>query len=103
MIPAQDILCFSFFFFRLRTFFCLSFIFIHVTAGTIATAKFKREFLSKTTETHLDLPLIKTHGSVSCGPRSRRATREYINRKKENAIFTPMQLSDPLPDWNQIC
>ena len=33
---------------------------------------------------------IKTHGSVSCGPRSRRATREYINRKKENAIFTPM-------------
>ena len=26
---------------------------------------------------------IKTHGSVSCGPRSRRATREYINRKKE--------------------
>ena len=33
---------------------------------------------------------IKTHGSVSCGPRSRRATREYINRKKENAIFTPI-------------
>ena len=33
---------------------------------------------------------IKTHGSVSCGPRSWRATREYINRKKENAIFTPM-------------
>ena len=27
--------------------------------------------------------MIKTHGSVSCGPRSRRATREYINRKKE--------------------
>ena len=26
--------------------------------------------------------LIKTHGSVSCGPRIRRATREYINRKK---------------------
>ena len=25
---------------------------------------------------------IKTHGSVSCGPRSGRATREYINRKK---------------------
>ena len=34
--------------------------------------------------------VIKTHGSVSCGPRSRRATPEYINRKKENAIFTPM-------------
>ena len=26
--------------------------------------------------------VIKTHGSVSCGPRSRRATREYIYRKK---------------------
>ena len=36
------------------------------------------------------IPRIKTHGSVSCGPRSRRATREYINRKKENALFTPM-------------
>ena len=23
---------------------------------------------------------IRTHGSVSCGPRSRRATREYINK-----------------------
>ena len=27
--------------------------------------------------------MIKTHGSVSCGPRSRRATREYINRRKK--------------------
>ena len=36
------------------------------------------------------ISVIKTHGSVSCGPRSRRATREYINRKKESAIFTPM-------------
>ena len=58
--------------------------------------------------------VIKTHGSVSCGPRSRRVTpvsiltgrkktqyshlrtkkparntREYIDRKKENAIFAP--------------
>ena len=29
--------------------------------------------------------------------------REYINRKKVNAIFTPLYLSDPLSDWNQIC
>ena len=28
---------------------------------------------------------------------------EYINRKKENAIFTPMYLCDPLSNWNQIC
>ena len=34
-IPTQGIL--HFLFFHLRT-FCLSFIFIHVTAGTIATA-----------------------------------------------------------------
>ena len=45
---------------------------------------------------------IKTHG-MSCGPRSRRATREYINREKVNAIFTPLYLGDPLSDWNQSC
>ena len=28
---------------------------------------------------------------------------EYINRKKENAIFTPLYLCDPLSDWNQMC
>ena len=35
---------------------------------------------------------IKTHDSVSCGPRKEAGAphREYINRKKENAIFTPM-------------
>jgi len=34
---------------------------------------------------------IKTHGSVSCGPRSQRAPHsEYIDRKKQNLIFTPM-------------
>ena len=38
LIPAQG----KFFFFRLRT-FCLSFIFIHVTVGTIATAFFNRQ------------------------------------------------------------
>ena len=29
--------------------------------------------------------------------------RGYIDRKKENIIFTPLYLSDPLSDWNQIC
>ena len=33
---------------------------------------------------------IKTHGSVSCGPRKRgtRKLREYINRNNKVAIFT---------------
>ena len=26
----------------------------------------------------------------------------YIDRKKENVIFTPLYLGDPLSDWNQI-
>ena len=29
--------------------------------------------------------------------------RGYIDRKKENVIFTLLYLSDPLSDWNQIC
>ena len=29
--------------------------------------------------------------------------REYIDRKKENVIFTPLYLGDPLSDWNQSC
>ena len=29
--------------------------------------------------------------------------REYIDRKNENVIFTPLYLSDHLSDWNQIC
>ena len=29
--------------------------------------------------------------------------RGYIDRKKENVIFTPLHLGDPLSDWNQIC
>ena len=29
--------------------------------------------------------------------------RGYIDRKKENVIFTPLYLSDPLSNWNQIC
>ena len=29
--------------------------------------------------------------------------REYIYRKKENVIFTPLYLGDPLSNWNQIC
>ena len=28
--------------------------------------------------------------------------RGYINRKKENVIFTPLYLGDTLSDWNQI-
>ena len=28
--------------------------------------------------------------------------REYIYRKKENVIFTPLYLGDPLSDYNQI-
>ena len=29
--------------------------------------------------------------------------RGYIDRKKENVIFTPLYLSDSLSDCNQIC
>ena len=29
--------------------------------------------------------------------------REYIDRKKENVIFTHLYLGDTSPDWNQIC
>ena len=29
--------------------------------------------------------------------------REYIYRKKENVIFIPLYLGDPLSDCNQIC
>ena len=46
---------------------------------------------------------MKTHGSVSCGPRAGAPHREYIDRKKENVIFTPLYLGDTLSDWNQIC
>ena len=28
--------------------------------------------------------------------------REYIDRKKENVIFTHLYLGDTLSDWNQI-
>ena len=29
--------------------------------------------------------------------------REYIDRKNENVIFTPLYLGDHVSDWNQIC
>ena len=29
--------------------------------------------------------------------------RGYIDRKKENIIFTPLYLGDTLSNWNQIC
>ena len=29
--------------------------------------------------------------------------RGYIDRKKENVIFTPLYLGDTLSDWNQSC
>ena len=29
--------------------------------------------------------------------------REYIDRKNENVIFTPLYLGDHLSNWNQIC
>ena len=29
--------------------------------------------------------------------------RKYIYRKKENVIFTPLYLGDPVFDWNQTC
>ena len=32
-----------------------------------------------------------------------RHTREYIDRKNENVIFTLLYLGDHLFDWNQIC
>ena len=32
-----------------------------------------------------------------------RHTREYIDKKNENVIFTHLYLGDHLSDWNQIC
>ena len=29
--------------------------------------------------------------------------RGYIDRKKENVIFTPLYVGDALSDWNQMC
>ena len=66
---------------------------------------------------------MKTHDSVLCGPRSQHTTlwiyqdtivcraaqeadapyRGYIDRKKENVIFTFLYLGDPLFHWNQSC
>ena len=47
---------------------------------------------------------IKTHGSVSCGPRKRGARKrsEYIDRNNKVAIFTHLQLRDCLSKWHQI-
>ena len=47
---------------------------------------------------------IKTHGSVSCGPRKRgvRKQSEYINRNNKVTIFTHPQLRDVLSNWHQI-
>ena len=48
--------------------------------------------------------VIKTHGSVSCGPRKRCARKrsEYIDRNNKVAIFTHLQLRDSLSKWHQI-
>ena len=51
------------------------------------------------THTHISRHTIVCRAAQEAGA----PHREYINRKKENAIFTPMYLCDPLFDWNQIC
>ena len=47
-----------------------------------------------------------TERKLSCVVRLKkpaRATQWFIDRNKENIIFTPLYLDDPLSDWNQIC
>ena len=57
-----------------------------------------------TRPTKLVLDKIKTHGSVSCGPRKRgmRKRSEYIDRNNKVSIFTHLQLRDSLSKWHQI-
>ena len=50
------------------------------------------------------LPMVSRHTVVCRAAQEAGAPhREYIVRKKENVIFTPLYLGDPLSDWNQIC
>ena len=48
--------------------------------------------------------IIKTHSSVSCGPRKRGTCKrsEYIDRNNKVLIFTHLQLRDGLSKWHQI-
>ena len=52
----------------------------------------------------LKCPLISRHTVVCRAAQEAGAPhREYIDRKNENVIFTPLYLGDHLSDWNQIC
>ena len=44
--------------------------------------------ITKTFYSYCDIPLIKTHGSVSCGPRSRRATPVSILTGRTKTSFS---------------
>ena len=48
---------------------------------------------------------IKSRHTVVCRAAQEAGAphREYIDRKNENVIFTPLYLGDHLSDWNQIC
>jgi len=47
---------------------------------------------------------IKTHGSVSLGPRKQGTHKrsEYIDRKNKVSIFTYMEICDVWSEWHQI-
>ena len=48
---------------------------------------------------------IESRHTIVCRAAQEAGARHsgYINRKKENVIFTPLYLGDPLSDCNQIC
>ena len=46
--------------------------------------------------------LLKFHVIMVSSPRNWHAHRGYIDRKKENVIFTLMYLGDPLSDWTKF-
>ena len=50
------------------------------------------------------LMFLSRHTVVCCAAQEAGAPhREYIDRKNENVIFTPLYLGDHVSDWNQIC
>ena len=50
------------------------------------------------------IPVISRHTIVCRAAQEAGAPhREYIDRKKENVIFTHLYLGDTSSDWNQIC
>ena len=49
--------------------------------------------------------LYESRHTIVCHAAQKAGTphRGYIDRKKENVIFTLLYLGDPLSNWNQIC